>query len=78
LEREYVKFLADFRWVGSEPSGFINRAARKVVQIIDEYDENNVLNLTTADIEIHKQVCRCMLRVALFLRIRTGILKLIV
>jgi len=36
------------------------------VQIIDEYDKNNVLHLTIADIEIHKHVCRCMLEAALF------------
>jgi len=36
------------------------------VQITDEYDKNNVLHLTTFDVEIHKHVCRCMLEAALF------------
>jgi hypothetical protein len=38
---------------------------REDVQIIDEYDKNNV-HLTTLDVEIHKHVCRCMLEAALF------------
>jgi hypothetical protein len=66
LEEECVKLRADFRWVGSKPSKFFNSVPREVVQIIEEYDKTNVLHLTTADIEIHKHVCRCMLEAALF------------
>ncbi|GFG34592.1 hypothetical protein Cfor_01923 [Coptotermes formosanus] len=67
LEEECGKFRADFLWLGSKPSEFINRAAKEVVQIIDKYDRNNGLHLTTtADKEIHKHICRCMLEAALF------------
>ena len=66
LEEECIKLHADFRWVGSKPSKFINSVPREVVQIIDEYDKNNVLHLTTADTGIHKHVCLCMLEAALF------------
>lgn len=52
--------------MGSEPSEFINRVPRAVVQISDEYDKINVPNITTADIEIHKHAYRCMLEATLF------------
>jgi hypothetical protein len=60
LVEECVKLRAGFRSVVSKPSKFINSVPREVVQIIDEYDKNNVIHLTAADIEIHKHVSRCM------------------
>ena len=42
LEEECVKLHADFRWVGSKPSKFINSVPREVVQIIDEYDKKKM------------------------------------
>jgi hypothetical protein len=70
LEEECGKFRKDFLWLASKPSEFTNRVAREIVQIIDEYDKNSGLHLSTsADREIHKHVCRCMLEAALFPRI---------